>query len=176
MPLGWGHTKRYHTHARQKDKRAHNQSLHFHHPNTHKFSLEGSRSIERNQALCVAAARTIGAILAGAREPLVRLPAAGEGLGRQRRRRQMQFRSQAACTAAAGRRATKPRSDGRGRHLASGGRIRAQVINAMLWPSSTINALSQSYFYSHRQRGVIKWLLWRCLELRRSRRPSIELL
>lgn len=30
----------------------------------------------------------------------------------------------------------------RARHLESGGRIKARVINAMLWPSPTINALS----------------------------------
>ena len=74
-----------------------------------------------------------------AREARARLPAASEAPG-----------PDAAAAAAAdavrvaGRRATKPRSGGgRGaRHLQLGGRIKARVINAMLWPPSTINALS----------------------------------
>ena len=122
----------------QEDKRAHHESQHFH-LFQHAHILGGQTEEMQRIDGFLPGGRTIEAILASAREARARLPAAREGPG-----------PDAAAAAAAdavrvaGRRATKPRSEGgRGaRHLQLGGRIKARVINAMLWPPSTINALS----------------------------------
>ena len=88
-------------------------------------------------------ARTIDGRLACARSPS---PGSREGLGRARaaRRRGGGGRcslGRSGHGTAGG--APKPRSVGRApRCPESGERIKAQVINAMLWPSSAINALS----------------------------------